>query len=87
MHERKHDIRSSKTREYPIMTLEYPIMTFSGSSFSNIFSVPKSDISDNDNYIRKLFSFVVLDLLDNTQIVFLILVSLAKVKPTIGDWS
>ena len=28
-----------------------------------------------------------LNLLDNTQIVFLILVSLAKVKPTIGDWS
>ena len=54
-------ISTSKTREYPIMTLEYPIMTFSGSSFSNIFSVPKSDISDNDNYIRKLFSFVVLD--------------------------
>ena len=43
------------------MTLEYPIMTFSGLSFSNIFSVPKSDISDNDNYIRKLFGFVVLD--------------------------
>ena len=42
------------------MTLEYPIMTFSGLSFSNIFSVPKSNISDNDKYMRKLSGFVVL---------------------------
>ena len=43
------------------MTLEYPIMTFSGLSFSNIFSVPKSNISDNDKYMRKLSGFVVLN--------------------------
>ena len=51
----------SKLREYPIMTPEYPIMTFSGLSFSNIFSVPKSNISDNDKYMRKLSGFVVLN--------------------------